>query len=881
VKLGELLPWRRARRERELDEEIRSHLAMAEADRLASGESPQAAAERARREFGNVALVKETTRGMWAGASLATLAQDVRLGGRMLRRSPGSSALAVLCLTLGIGSTAAVLGWIEGILVRPYPLVSHSERLVALAGTSRGEPGYQAISWPDMVDFREGCSSCESVIAEKISGGSLAVGDRAEWAVGSIVSANYFDALGIRPVLGRGFTPAEESGRDAHPVLVISHRLWIERFNGDPGIVGRVQMLNRTAFTIVGVAPEGFFGTFVGYAFQFWAPASMQGVFDSTGYHLQDRGERWIEGYVKLKPGASRRQAEEEIASVARRLEADYPATNRGRGVRLLPLWSAPFNAARPLRPALGIALLVAVLVLVIACANVSNLMLVRAFGRRDEMTLRLALGSGRLRLVRQLLVEGLILSLLAAAGGLLVATWLRNAMTLLIPGHGVPVYVAGAVDSRVLLISAGLCVAATLLFALVPALRASEIDLAGALKSSSAGVVGGRGVSRTRSALVLVQVSLSFLLLVGAGLIVQSLQRMRTDSPGFTTDKVLTTAVTLFQAGYDRQRARVFEDRLLDRVRALGGVESAALSRITPFSYRQYSSAELVVEGYQPAPDERPAADYNEVSPDYFSTMGIPLVSGREFTRSDGEDAAPVAIVNEPMAALYFRGADPVGRRFRAGGEWRRVVGVVKASRYRSFVEMPKPFFYVPLAQAFSGQVGLEVRTRSSSVAMAAALAREMHAMDPNLPSYEVITMREYIDRSAYSQRIAVVLLSVFGGLALLLAAVGLYGVMSYAVAQGTRDLGLRMALGASASRLLRQTMSRGLVLTASGIVIGAAAALGLTRLMGYLLYRVSPRDPLTFGLAFVVMSVASVVACLVPAFRAIRVDPVRALRD
>jgi predicted permease len=881
VKRGLRLPWRRERREEELDEEIRAHLALAEADRVAEGESPQAAAEGARREFGNVALVMETTRGMWAGARLETLAQDVRLGVRMLRRSPGSSALAVLCLMLGIGSTAAVLGWIEGVLLRPFPLVSHLERMVALAGTSRGEPGYQAVSWPDLVDFREGCTSCETVIAEKISGGSMAVGERAEWAVGSIVSANYFDALGIRPVLGRGFEPSEDSGRDAHPVLVISHRLWTQRFNSDPGVVGRVQVLNRTAFTIVGVAPEGFFGTFVGYAFQFWAPASMQAAFDSTGYHLEGRGARWIEGYVKLKPGASRRRAEEEIAAVAARLEADYPATNRGRGVRLLPLWNAPFNAARPLKPALGIALLVAVLVLVIACANVSNLMLVRAFGRRDEMTLRLALGSGRSRLVRQLLVEGLILSLLAAVGGLFVAIGLRNAITLLISSRGVPVYAAGTVDGRVLLVAAGLCVGATLLFALVPALRASEVDLAGALKSASAGAIGRRGGSRIRSALVLVQVSRSFLLLVGAGLIVQSLQHLRTDSPGFTTDRVLTTAVTLFQAGYDKPRARVFEDRLLDRVRALPGVESATLSRVTPFSFREYSSADLVVEGYQPAPDERPAADYNEVSTDYFATMGIPLVSGREFTRSDDESAAPVAVVNEAMAALYFRGKDPVGQRFHAGREWRRIVGVVKVSRYRSFVEPVKPFFYVPLAQAFSGQVGLQVRTQAPPAAASAALIREMHAMDPNLPTYEVITLREHIGRSARSQRVAVVLLAAFGGLALLLSAVGLYGVMSYAVAQSTRDLGLRMALGASASRLLRQTMSRGMALTAVGIAIGAAAALGSTRLMGYLLYGVSPRDPATFGLACLVMAVASVAACLVPSWRATRIDPVRALRD
>jgi predicted permease len=375
------------------------------------------------------------------------------------------------------------------------------------------------------------------------------------------------------------------------------------------------------------------------------------------------------------------------------------------------------------------------------------------------------------------------------------------------------------------------------------------------------------------------VQVSLSFVLLVGAGLVIQSLQRVRTASPGFST-QVLSTAVNLFAAGYDLPRARSFQDELLERVQALGGVESAAFSRITPFSYRTYSSTPIAVDGYQAAPDEQPTVDYDEVGPAYLTTMAIPLVSGREFTRSDGETAPLVAVVNETMAARYWRG-DPVGQRLQARGRWMQVVGVARDAKYENLLEAPRPFFYVPLRQNFSTQVGLNIQTRLSPEVLAPALAREVHALDPDLAPNEVITMREQVDRKTSSPRVAFVLLGVFGALALLLAAVGLYGVMSYAVSQSTCELGLRIALGARASDLLRLVVSNGLALTAAGVLVGTGAALASTRLLGYLLYKVSPRDPLAFGAALVVMTMTALTACLLPAWRAMRTDPVRALRD
>ena len=877
------LPWlssrRRARLEEELDEELRGHLRMAEEDRVANGESPASAAASARRELGNVTHVREATRDAWGGVRLEHLAQDIRFGLRILRREPGFALLAILCLTIGIGANAAVYGWIEGILLRPYPAVAHQETLFSLAGTTRDSPEFDEISWPDFVDLRRSGTLYEP-IAEKITGTTLAVGDRAERVPGSLVSANYFNAIGVQPFLGRGFEPAEETGRNAHPVIVISYQLWKRRFHGDPAILGKTQRMNGIEHTIVGVAPEGFYGTFVGYAFQFWVPVSMQETFESNVYKLEDRGQRWIEGFVRLKPGATLAQAQDQISAAAKRLETEFPATNRGRGIRLVPLWKSPFNNAGALLPTLRVAAGLAAVLLLIACANVGNLLLVRSFARRQEMTIRLAIGAGGGRLATQLLVESLILSVFAVIGGLLAAFWLRNAIVLLIPPRGMPMSLTGRLDGRVLAISIGVCVLATVLVGLVPAIQARRIDLAGALRSESGSVVSQGRRLRLRSSLVVLQVSLSFMLLVGAGLLLLSMQRIRDARPGFATDDVLTTGMDLASAGYDRPPAKLFQDALLERVRAIPGVRSAALSRIRPFGYRPYSSASIQTDGYQPRADEQATVEFNEVSPSYFETAGIALASGREFTHDDDERSTPVAVVNEVMVARYFRGENPIDRTFRADGRSIRVIGVARQSNYETLLEPAKSFFYVPLRQSFSVSAVLYLKTSVSPGTVATALAREIQALDRNLAPSELITMREQVQRSAAPQRVAVTLLAVFGGVALLLAAIGLYGVVSHTVSQSERELGLRMALGAAASDVMRYVMSQGLRLAAVGVVLGAAAAVGLTRLLGYLLYRVSPRDPLVFASACLVMMAAALAACLLPAFRAMRTDPVEALR-
>ena len=874
--------FRRGRLEDDLDEELRSHLEMAVELNLRKGMTPGNARAEARRSFGGIEQTKESYRDQRGIPVIETTLQDLRFGVRMLRRSPGFSALAILCLTLGIGANAAVFSWIEGILFRPYPLVAHQERLVAIGGTARDEPGGTPLSWPDYQDLQRSCTLCETLFVGKITGTTLSIGDRAERTTGSIVSANYFDAIGFPPMLGRGFLPDEDTGQSAHPVAVISHQLWQGRFHGDPQIVGKTQRFNGIIHTIVGVAPEGFYGTFVGWSMNFWVPASMEDVFESGGYKLEDRGARWIEAYARLKPGVTFAQAQSEFAAISGRLEADYPATNRGRAIRFWPLWQTPFNNAGTLLPTLETMLAVVAFVLLIACANVGNLLLVRSFARRHEMSVRLAVGAGRARLWKQLLTEGLVLSLFGAAGGLLIAYWCRHALVLLFPARGgVQMYLPGEIDWRVLALSAGVCLATTLLMGLVPALQIGKIDLAQSMKMESAGVVGGRGRAWARSGLVLVQVSLSFVLLVGAGLLMQSLLKVRTASPGFDTRGVEDTAIDLVSAGYTPARAQAFQDALLERVRALPGVESAAFAKMTPLSYVSSATAPIVVDGYQPPPEESPTVEYNEVGDDYFVTMGIPLVAGREFTRADNEKAALVAVVNQTMAQRYWQGRSPSGQRLQLKERWMQVVGVAKDSKYSSVREKPTPFFFVPLRQnSLRGSV-LNIRTPLAPQTMAVAIAREVHALDSNLAPYEVITMQEQLDRSTSAQMVAVTLVGILGALALILAAIGLYGVMSYAVSQSTRELGLRMALGADATDLLRLVFSRGLALTAGGVALGAAVALGMTRLLGNLLYKVSPRDPLAFGSALAVMMVASLAACFLPAWRATRTDPARALRD
>src|SRR6266567_771716 len=457
------------RRESDMAEEMQHHVNLLIERNVAKGMSANEARTAALRQFGGLEQAKEIAREQRVWRWADEFVQDVRFGARMLLRSPGFSIIAILCLTLGIGTNAAVLSWIEGILIRPYPLVPHQDRMLALIGTTRGVSGHNGLSYPDFLDFERNSTLFESFIVDKITGTTLSVGDRAERALVGIVTANYFDALGVQPILGRGFRPEEGAGRNAHPVTVISYRTWKDRYKCDPEIIGKTQYMNGVQHTIIGVAPEKFHGTFVGYSFNFWVPTSMQATFDTTGYKLEDRGARWIESYAFLKPGVTRQQAQSELSAIAERLENDYPQTNRGQGFELWPLWKTPFNAVGNLSPTLAITTGVAFFVLLIACANVSNLLLARSLLRRHEMTMRLALGAGRRRLIKQLFTEGLLLSLIAAAGGIMVAYWCRNALVLVSPSRtpGVTIDYPGQLDWRVLALSVAVCIGSTMLFAL------------------------------------------------------------------------------------------------------------------------------------------------------------------------------------------------------------------------------------------------------------------------------------------------------------------------------------------------------------------------------------------------------------------------------
>jgi len=809
--------------------------------------------------------------------------QDIRFGLRLLRRNPGFSLVAIVCLTLGIGANTAVLSWVEGVMLRPYPTVQDEDSMFVISGTAPEATKGTDISWPDFKDFERSATTIQAFIADRINGAVIGLVDqKAERGPGSIVSANYFDELGVKPLLGRGFEPADDIGRNAHPVVVISYQLWQRKFAGDPRAVGSTIRLNGVLHTIVGVAPEGFYGTFVGYQFQFWVPASMQAAFDPGGYKLEDRGARWIEGFVRVKPGVSRAQAQAELSAIAERLEAQFPSTNRGRGVMLKPLWQSPFNPMDALVPTLTIALVGVAAMLLITCANVGNLLLLKSVARRRELTIRLAIGAGRARLVRQMLTESLILSTIAGTCGLVAAYWARGALVLLFPPRGTtPLRLPADLDVRVLLLSVGIAFLATLLFGLIPAMLGSKVDLVEGLKTDSAGAVGGRARGRVRSTLVFVQVAVSFVLIVGASLVVESLYHMRTTSPGFDADRVLVTYVDLAAADYDLARANVFRDRLVERIDSLPGVEGAAFVGGPPFAYAGGGSAPVAVDGYETQPGESPTIDYTQIGPGYLRTLGIPLVGGREFTRDDNETSDPVAIVNELMAARYWRGRDPVGSRLIASGRAMRVVGVAKTSKYRDLMEPARPFFYVPLRQTTARGQTLMIRTTLAPSAMATSLTAEVRALDASLTPDQLMTMREQINRMNQSTAMAVRLLTAFGSVTLLLAAIGLYGVMSFNVTQNARELALRLALGADPSSLLRRVLGSGLLLTAGGMAFGAVAAIGLTRLLGTLLFDVSPRDPATFVMAFATMGIASTAACLLPALRATRTDPVAALRD
>jgi macrolide transport system ATP-binding/permease protein len=794
----------------------------------------------------------------------------------MLRQRPAFTLAAVLSLALGIGANATVYTWIRGLLLHPLPGVPEQARIVYLenrnhAGNALG------VSYPDFEDYRAGAKSV-SLVAQDDVAMSVTVGRQAERVHGALVSGDFFQVLDVKLARGRAFLPDEDRVPDARPVVVLSHALWQRRLGGDPEIVGRTIILNGRAFTVVGVADQEFAGTWGGVVTELWVPMMMQPSIG--GGALDRRGSHWATVLGRLRPGASRESARAELDLVARRLAEAYPNTNRGTTVRLYPVWQAPGGAGKVLGPVLAVLAVVVALVLLIACANVANLLLGRALERRREMAIRLALGASRGRIVRQLLVEGLFLAAAGCACGLVVARWSAGLLTSFLPPMDAPVRLPSDVDAPVVAFTALVACLAAAAFSLAPALQGSRADVALALKAESGAAGGSRRKAALRNLLVVGQVAISVVLLVAAGLFLRSLQNARHADPGFDTAHVLLAGLDLFPNGYSDDTGVQFYERMLDRVRALPGVRAASVARRVPINFGGRSQYVIEGEGYQAAPTEEMAVEYNSVSPGYFQTLGIPLTRGRDFEPSDRGDGARHVIVNDTMAKRFWPGEDPIGKRLRINSRWVPVVGVARDITYHQLGEAPQSYMYVPLFAAYRPETSLQVRTEGDPAASAGAVRDVVRGLDPNLPLFDVTPMSAHMGIGLVVPRIAGTLLGLFSGLAVSLATVGLFGVISYLVGQRWHEMGVRMALGARPLDVLALVVGHGLRLAGIGLALGAAAAAGLTRLVARQLHDVSPLDPATFAAVAAFMLAVALAASYGPARRASRLDPLATLR-
>jgi putative ABC transport system permease protein len=572
-------------------------------------------------------------------------------------------------------------------------------------------------------------------------------------------------------------------------------------------------------------------------------------------------------------------QAQAELDTIARQLEQEYPRTNEGRGAALFPLWKSPWGAGFVLRPVLFVLTAVVGLVLLIACANVANLLLARAVGRRKEIAIRLSMGASRARLIRQLLTESMLLSLAGGIGGLLIAYWGSGLFLALIPPIEIPIKLFLGIDGGVLWFTLAVSVLTGVIFGLAPALQASNPNLVVALKDETAKSSGSRGKARLRNSLVVAQVALSLILLIGAALFIQTLQRSQTIDPGFNTQNVLTAGFDLFSSGYDKEKGKLFQQQLLQRVETLPGVNSASLARRVPMALSGTSSSKVTVDGYEARPEEEPFVDYNSVAPNYFHAMSIPIIDGREFTAQDSEQAQKVVIINETMARRYWPGQSAVGKRVRTYDTF-EVIGVAKDIKYRNLGEEARPHFYYSLLQNYQPEVALLVRTMGDPASLLPAVRQAAQSLNPNLALYDARPLVENIAISMIPQRIAAILLGVFGLLALTLASVGLYGVMAHSVSQRTQEIGIRMALGATSRDVLRLIVGQGMLLAVIGVGLGLAGAFGLTRFLATLLYGVSPTDLATFAGTPLLLVTVALIACFIPAYKATKVGPMVALR-
>jgi predicted permease len=811
---------------------------------------------------------------------MGTLLQDVRYGIRMLAKDPGFTAVAVLSLALGIGGNATVFSWLEAVLLHPLALVQNSDQLVDVESIMPdGE--YHTSSYPDYKDYRDQNHVFSGMIGFELVGTNLKLEKQLQpqrnW--GLIVTENYFDLLGVNAARGRVFHADEAHGPNSDPYIVLSDGLWRRRFGADPKVIGTSVQINQHPFTVIGIAPRGFGGSIVGIAAEYFVPMLMQPQ-ALPGESLEERNPTFIHMMGRLKPGVTLEQARAEMTTIARQLEQQYPDTNRNVGAYVCPVWQAHYGLQTFLLPVLAFLMVVVVLVLLIACANVANLLLARATVREKEIAIRSALGADRARLIRQLLAESLLLSGLGGIAGILLTLWTSNFLTVFMPPAHLPVGLPLGVDGRILGFTLALSIVTGVIFGLAPALQISRPNVNASLKDGGRTASSSSGQHRLRNLLVVTETILAVVLLAGAGLLVRSLRSAVTSSPGFRADRVLLTSFDLRGNGYSSDNAAAFFEQLTDRLKSVPGVEGATLERYVPmwFTGRSYTEPEL--EGYSPKPGEKNLIDYNVVGANYFSIMQIPIVSGREFTTQDRLETPRVCIVNQTMAERFWPGQNPVGRHVGTWEQQWTIAGVVKDIKYHSLSEQPQPFLYVPFSQHTGGDANILVRTSGDPLKLLPQVREQVRSLDPAVAILESDTVSELLSVSLFAYRTAALLAAVLGGLGLLLAAMGIYGVLSYSVSQRSHEIGIRMALGAAPKDVLSLVVGQGMRLAFVGVSLGLIAALGTMHLLGSLLYGVTSTDPLTFASVMAVLSAVALIACYIPARRAMAVDPMVALR-
>jgi putative ABC transport system permease protein len=815
--------------------------------------------------------------------NMQTLIEDVRYGLRMLRKNPGFPLIAVMTIAIGIGASTTIFSWIQSVLLNPLPGAAAAERVVALESlTPSGE--WVPTSYLDFFDFRSHLKKIESMTVAIPA--DLAVGDErnVQRTWGELVSGNYFDVLRVQPERGRFFSAAERGEeQNAHPVVIISHALWTSRYHSDPAVIGTTVRINRYPYTIIGVAPEQFHGSMPGLSFEMWAPATMFGQLTATGdWMLHDRKTRMFRVVARLAPGVSIDEARAELQSLAAFMAKADADTNEGMSATLLPLWKSHYGIQDSLLAPLSILMGACGVVLLIVCANVANLLLARAVSRQKEFSVRLALGATRFRLIRQLLTESFLIALAGATAGVLVCQWLGGSLQWLVPASLAPNILRPPIDAGVLLFTAGLAFAVAGIAGVGPAFLSARSEGHESLREGGRNVTSNAQARRLRGLLVTSEVALALVALVGAGLFLRSFQLAKAIQPGFDPHNVAVAQMDLSAAGYDARQADHFRLRLQDVLEHQPGVTAVSFADFIPISLTRDSWEDLQIEGYAPAPNENLKIFRNLVAPGYFDLMKIPLLEGRDFNLQDDAAGQPVMIVTQQFVRHFFGQRDPIGHKVRGWGHWFTIIGVAQDSKIHRPTESAPPYFYAPIRQIYRPEMGLKVYVRTSAPVGEAvtAVLRETHTIDPAVPVFEAMPLEQYITGSLFAQKIAASLLGTLGSVALLLAAIGLYGVMAYSVAQRTGEIGIRVALGARPPDVLRMIVRESMMLALPGVVVGCLLAMAMARVVSASLVQVSPREPAIYAAAAIFTLLVTLGAAAGPARRAARVDPMVALR-